>query len=121
MGLQQTCPRGAESEVDLEVTPIFGVTLSDGRCPGERARTRRYVRVAGRIRVAGPLRISGRYVLLRDTVRRDADPAVRGDRCDHCVDAGAHSPGCPGSMFHRELRVRRPAPPDLVLMKRKAG
>ena len=37
MGLQQTCPSGAESEVGLEVMPIDGVTLSDGHCPGERA------------------------------------------------------------------------------------
>jgi Integrase core domain len=25
---------------------------------------------------------------------RDADPAVRGDRCDHCVHADAHPPSC---------------------------
>jgi hypothetical protein len=37
MGLRQTCPSGAESEVGLEVTPIDGVTLSDRHCPGERA------------------------------------------------------------------------------------
>jgi len=43
MGLQQTSPTGAESKVGLEMMPIDGVTLSDGRALGEHARTRRYV------------------------------------------------------------------------------
>jgi len=72
--------------------------------------------VRGRDRLITDIVHNGRCVPLRHTMRRDADPAVRGDRCDHCVDADAHPPRCPGSMFHRELRVRQPAPPDLVLM-----
>jgi hypothetical protein len=44
MGLQQTSPTGAESKVGLEMMPIDGVTLSDGRALGERARTRRYLK-----------------------------------------------------------------------------
>jgi hypothetical protein len=39
----QTRPTGAGSKVGLEVMPIGGVTLSDERCYGERAPTRRSV------------------------------------------------------------------------------
>ena len=48
MGLQQTSPTGAESKVGLEMMPTDGVTLSDGRALGERARTRRSVRPRAR-------------------------------------------------------------------------
>jgi hypothetical protein len=37
-----TSPTGAGSKICLEVMAIDSVTLSDGRGPGERARTRRY-------------------------------------------------------------------------------
>ena len=47
MDLPQSSPSGTESKVGLEVTPIAGVTLSDGKCPGEGAPTCRYGRFGG--------------------------------------------------------------------------
>jgi hypothetical protein len=51
-GLPADQSNGAESKVvGLEMMPIDGVTLSDGRALGERTRTRRsaWLAVAGRI------------------------------------------------------------------------
>jgi hypothetical protein len=45
MTLPQTSPSGAESKVGFDAAPIDSVTLSDRRCPEERARTRRYARI----------------------------------------------------------------------------
>jgi hypothetical protein len=100
-------------------------TSTPQKCPSTRhylqttldnRRYGRQSRLADRVIVPRP---NDRYVPLRHTMRRDADPAARGDRRNHCVHADAHPPRCPGSMFHRAIRVRRPAPPNLVLMKRK--
>ncbi len=44
MRLQQASPAGTSSKVGLDVMPIDSVTPSDGHDPGERARSRRYLR-----------------------------------------------------------------------------
>src|SRR5215472_5788710 len=61
IGLQQTCPDGAESTVDLEMM-ADDVTLSDGRSLGERAPTRRAARPCAFGRSLAEARRSGRSV-----------------------------------------------------------
>jgi len=40
MVLRQASPTGAGSKIGLKVMPADSVTLSEGRCPGERTPTR---------------------------------------------------------------------------------